>query len=260
MRGLRGRAAAGFRNGGRGGGVHRSVRAPAPGPGIGRPRGQRRRRDLPVQGPRDDRPGPRRPAAAELPRRPRDRPLPVLDDRLHDLGERPAHVPARAAAGRGHRPQRQSRQHPRAAHPARGRPRPPRRDHRHGAPDHAPRRRAGRRYRRGAPAAPAPGARRLHPGRARQGPDHRHARPARLPAARPGPHPGDRHGHRRRAVGHGGEPRRLGAVVRDDRPGHRRRRVRARRRARRDGHPRIRPRAALGPVRARRLPRCASSR
>ena len=44
--------------------------------------------------------GPRRAAAAVAPRRPRDRPLPLLDDRLDGLGERPAHVPARARAGR----------------------------------------------------------------------------------------------------------------------------------------------------------------
>ena len=31
---------------------------------------------------------------------PRDRPLPLLDDRLDDLGERPADVPPRAAPGR----------------------------------------------------------------------------------------------------------------------------------------------------------------
>ena len=133
--------------------VDRPVRPPAPRPGIGRHRGQRRRRDLPVQGPRDDRPGPRRPAAARLPRRPRDRPLPLLDDRLDDLGERPADVPARAAAVGRDRAQRQPREHPRAPRPARGRPRPPRRDDGHGAPDDAPRRRAGGRHGRGAAAA-----------------------------------------------------------------------------------------------------------
>ena len=49
------------------------------------------------------------------PWRPRDRPLPLLDDRLDGLGEHPADVPARAAAAGRHRPQRQPRQHPRAA-------------------------------------------------------------------------------------------------------------------------------------------------
>ena len=52
--------------------------------------------------------------------------------------------------------------------PARGRPRPPRGDHRHGAPDDAPRRRAGGGHGRGPAAAPA-------------------ARPRRLLAARPRP-------------------------------------------------------------------------
>ena len=62
---------------------------------------------------------PRRAAAAEPARPPRDRPLPLLDDRLDGLGERPADVPPRPAAGARDRPQRQPRQHARAARPAR---------------------------------------------------------------------------------------------------------------------------------------------
>ena len=54
-----------------------------------------------------------------LARRPRDRPLPLLDDRLDGLGERPADAPPRPAAGARDRPQRQPREHPRAARPAR---------------------------------------------------------------------------------------------------------------------------------------------
>ena len=168
---------------------HGPVRAPAPRPGVGRRRGQRRRAADALQGPRDDRPGPRRAAAPALPRRPRDRPLPLLDDRLDGLGERPADVPARAAPGGRDRPQRQPRQHPRAARPARGRPGPARRDHRHGAPDDAPRRRAGRGHGRGAAPAPAARPRRVLAARPRRAPGHRHPRPARLPAARPRPHP-----------------------------------------------------------------------
>ena len=212
--------------------------------------GQRRRRDLPVQGPRDDRPGPRRPAAPGLPRRPRDRALPLLHDRLDDLGERPADVPARAAATGRDRPQRQPREHARAPDAAGGWPRPPRRDDRHGAADHAPRRRACGGHGGGAAPAPAPGPRRVLAARPRQVEDHRHPRSARLPPARARAHPGRRHGgERRRSLGARRRARRLGPVVGDDRPGHRRRRVRARRRGRRDGDPRVGPGAALRALR-----------
>ena len=50
----------------------RPVRAPAPRPGVGRPRGQRRRAADALQGPRDDQHGPRRAAPAE-PARPASR-------------------------------------------------------------------------------------------------------------------------------------------------------------------------------------------
>ena len=63
--------------------------------------------------------------------------------------------------------------------------------HRHGAPDRAPRRRAGRRHGRGAPAGPAPRPRRVQPGHPRPAPGHRRPRPARVPAARPGAAAGD---------------------------------------------------------------------
>ena len=63
-------------------------------------RGQRRRAADALQGPRDDQLGPRRAAPAEPPRPARDRPLPLLDDRLDDLGERPADATASGRAGR----------------------------------------------------------------------------------------------------------------------------------------------------------------
>ena len=47
-----------------------------------------------------DQPGPRRAAAAEPARPARDRPLPLLDDRLDGLGERPADLPPAARGGR----------------------------------------------------------------------------------------------------------------------------------------------------------------
>ena len=49
------------------------------------------------------------------PRRPRDRPLPLFDDRLDGLGERAADLPVRPAPGARRRAQRQPRQYPRAA-------------------------------------------------------------------------------------------------------------------------------------------------
>ena len=100
--------------------------------------------------------------------------------------------------------------------------------------------------------APAARPRRLHAARARSGSHHRHPRPARLPAARARPDPRCRHGRwRRRSLGGRRDERRLGPLVRDDRPRHRRRGLRPRRRAGRDGHPRAWPRAALGPIRDR---------
>ncbi len=174
----------------------RAVRPPASRPGIGRAGGQRRRAADALQGPRDDQHGPRRAPPAEPPRRPRDRPLPLFDDRFHDLGERPADVPARSAPGPRHRPQRQPRQHPRPADPARGRPRAPAGLDRHGAPDRAAGRRAGGRHRRGAAAGPATGPRRVQPGHPRRAAGHRRPRSVRLPAA--GPRPAAAHGRTRR--------------------------------------------------------------
>ena len=63
----------------------------------------------------------RRAAAAVAPRRPRHRPLPLLHDRLDGLGERPADLPAGTPARPRDRAQRQSREHARAARPARRR-------------------------------------------------------------------------------------------------------------------------------------------
>ena len=163
----------------------RPVRAPAPRPGVGRSGGQRRRAADALQGPRDDQHGPRRAPPAEPARPARDRPLPLLDDRLDHLGERPADVPPRAAPGARDRPQRQPRQHPRPARAAPGRPRPPAGVDRHGAADRAPRRRAGRRHGRGAPPGPAARPRRVQPRRPRRAAGHRRPRPVRLPAARP---------------------------------------------------------------------------
>ncbi len=90
---------AGSDDGGGGGRRPRPVRPPAPGPGVGRPGGQRRRTADALQGPRDDQHGPRRAAPAEPARTPRDRPLPLFDDRLDGLGERPADAPPRPAPG-----------------------------------------------------------------------------------------------------------------------------------------------------------------
>ncbi len=229
----------------------RPVRAPAPRPGIGRAGGQRRRAADALQGPRDDQLGARRAPAAEPSRPAGDRPLPLLDDRLDDLGERPADLPAGPRPGARHRPQRQPDQHPRAAHPAAWRPFAPARLDRHGAADRADRRRARGRHGRGPAARAAARPRRLQPGDPRRAPGHRRSRSVRLPAARPGE---DARADRRRrpryrpVVGrrHGG---RLVPVVRDRRARHRRRRLRPRRPARRDGHPRARPGAALGPLR-----------
>ena len=82
--------------------------------------------------------------------RPGDRPLSLLDDRLHALGEQPADVPPGAAADGRDGPQRQPRQHPRAARAAARRPDAPDRHDRHGAAHRAPRRRTRRGPRGGA--------------------------------------------------------------------------------------------------------------
>ena len=108
---------------------------------------------------------------------------------LHGLGERPADAPPGAAPRARHRPQRQPRQHARAARPAPGRARTAPREHRHGAPDRAAGGRAGRGHGRRPAPGPAPRPRGVQPRDPRRGPRHRRARPARVPAARPGPPP-----------------------------------------------------------------------
>ena len=97
-RAVRRRAAGADR--GRGHRRPRAVRAPAPRPGVGRSGRQRRRAADALQGPRDDQHRPRRASPAEPARPARDRPLPLLDDRLDDLGERPADATASGRAGR----------------------------------------------------------------------------------------------------------------------------------------------------------------
>ena len=150
-----------------------------------------------------DRPGPRRAAPAEPPRPAGRRPLPLLDDRLHGLGERPADAPPGPPAGARDRPQREPRQHPRAAGAPHRRAEPPPRDHRHGAPHGAPRRRAGGRHRRRPRPRAAGRPRGVQPGRPRRAAGHRGARPPRLPAARPGAPAGGARG-----AGAVGRPRR----------------------------------------------------
>ena len=136
-----------------------------------------------------DRPGPRRAAPAEPPRRPRDRPLPLLHDRLDGLGERPADAPPRAAAGRSRSGTTATSSTPASCSAQlRGRPRRLPATHGHGAPDGAPRRRAGRGHGRGARSASCRAVRGAYsPGRPRRAARHRRPRSARLPAARPGP-------------------------------------------------------------------------
>ena len=231
----------------------RPVRAPASRPGIGRAGGQRRRAADALQGPRDDQHGPRRAPPAEPARPARDRPLPLLDDGFDDLGERPADVPARAAPGARDRPQRQPRQHARPARAAQGRPGAPAGLDRHGAADRAPGRRAGRRHGRGAAPGPAARPRRVQPGRSSTSGGSsacaiRSASGRWSSGACPRSTPSDGDDglwHGDDAVG------RLVPVVRDGGPRHRRRRVRPRRPAGRDGHPRAGPGAALGPLRRR---------
>ena len=238
------------RDGGRLGRRPRPVRPPASGPGIGRPGRQRRRPAHGLQGPRAHQQRPRRAAAAVAPGPPRDRPLPLLDDRVDGLGERPAYAPPRTAPGARHRPQRQPRQYPGAPRLAGRRSGPPAGLDRHGAPDRPPGRRAGGRYRRCAHPGPAPHPRCVQPRRPRRAAGHRRPRPARLPAARPRPAP--RAGALRRpaaAVGRRRGRRRLVPLVGDRRARHRRGRVRPRRAAGRDGRPRGGPRATLGPIR-----------
>ena len=243
----------------RGGGrrLDRAVRPPAPRPGVGGRRRRGRRPPDDLQGPRDGGPGPGRAADPVAQGRPRRRALPLLHHGLDGLGERPAHAPARAAARARHRPQREPRQHPRAPRAAGRRSHPPPREHRHGAPDRAPRRRAGGRHGRRAAQGPAARPGRVLAGGPRHRAGHRRPRPARLPAARswgasrsPGTATpslwGDDTG---------------GWILASETAGarHHRRGVRARRGARRDRGPGAGPRAGQRPVRRGAPPRCACS-
>ena len=128
-----------------------------------------------------------------------------------------------------------------------GAARPPPRQHRHGAPDRAPRRRAGRGHGGRAAPGPAAGARRVQPRDPRRAAGHRRARPARVPAARP--RAGCRFPAATRPGLWGDDTGRLDPRLGDRGARHRRRRVRARRGARRDRGPRARSRAGLGPLR-----------
>ena len=208
----------------------RTVRPAAPRAGVGRDRGERRHQHPRLQGPRARGPGVQRGHAHDPARRPRDRAHAVLDDRVHDLGQRAAGLQDRRRALRRPGPQRQPREHGRDRHGARlaghG-------DHRLG-PGHDAARERGPRHRRpgggGAPrpADPAGGLQlRVH-GRAvglrRPGPARRPAAVDRAPAER------------------------VRGRVRDLRPRHRGRRVPARRRAGR-ARPDRRPRAAQRAVR-----------
>ena len=223
--------------------------APAPRPGVGRHRRQRRRATDALQGPGPDRPGPRRAAPAEPARAAGHRPLPLLHDRLHGLGERPADLPHGPRPGHRRGPQRQPGQHPRAAVAPGGRQVAPAGHDGHRAADRAPGRRPVRR-RRGGPqerAAARPG--RLLAGHPRREACHRRARSVRLPAPGPGPPRARRGRPAGHAFGRLADQLRVG--------GHRRRRRdgRARRRAGRDRDPRGGQGAGLGPL--RRGPRAA---
>ncbi len=107
-------------------------------------------------------------------------------------------------------------------------------------------------------AATRPGG--VQPGRPRRAPGHRRPRSVRVPAARPRPPAARRRvrlgrspvGWRRRGCG-------LVPVFGDGRPRYRRRRVRSRRAAGRDGHPRTRTAARAPCASPRRRPRCACS-
>ena len=85
---------------GRGDRGARPVRAPAPRPGIGRARGQRRRAADALQGPRDDQLGPRRAAAAEPPRASSRSPTAATRRPARRSGRTPSR---RSGSGRGGR-------------------------------------------------------------------------------------------------------------------------------------------------------------
>ncbi len=93
----------------------RPLRAAAPRPGVGRHRGQQRPPDPGLQGHGPGLPGLRRDHARLAQGPPRDRPLPLLDDRRQHLAERPADVPPHRRRLDRAGPQRQPDQHRRAA-------------------------------------------------------------------------------------------------------------------------------------------------
>ena len=97
---------------------------------------------------------------------------------------------------------------------------------------------------------PAAGPRRVQPRDPRRAQGHRRPRPARLPAARPGP-AADPQRRRRRPGPVGRRHGRLDPRLGDGGARHRRRGVRAGRRAGRDRRARAGPRARLGPLRGR---------
>ena len=179
-----------------------AVRAPAPGPGVGGRRRLRRGAPDDLQGPGHGRPGPRRAADPVARGRPRGRALPVLDHRLHGLGERPAHAAPRARAGRSPSATTGTSSTPASCSTSSqgGRGRLPASTDTElltalladePADDTVDALRQG----------PAAGPRRVQPRRARRAARHRRPRPARVPAARPRPAPAPRRRGHARACG-----------------------------------------------------------
>ncbi len=102
----------------------RALRPAAPRPGGRRHRRVRRRAHRGLQGPGPGQPGLRRAGAVLVEGPPRGRALPVLHDRLHHLGERPADLPHHRGRQRHRaRPQRQPGEHRAAARRGAHRPR-----------------------------------------------------------------------------------------------------------------------------------------
>ena len=210
-RGMRRVRRLGTRRGRRQADLLRALRAAAPRSGGRRHRRLRRAAHRGLQGPGPGEPGLRRAGAVLAARAPGRRPRPVLHDRLHHLGERPADVPHHGDRQR-HRPgaQRQPGEHRRAArrgHDAaqrrRERPRRHAGQHRLGPGLRAARRIRRRHRGRGVrDAAAAPAARRVLAGLRGRADPLRRARPARRPAARARP-PGARLGRRQRDGGAG---------------------------------------------------------
>ena len=89
----------------------RPLRAPAPRPGVGRHRGERRRDDHRRQGHGPRHAGVRRAPARAARRPPLDRARPLLDDRLEHVAQRAAGVPVGRRRRLRARPQRQPHQH-----------------------------------------------------------------------------------------------------------------------------------------------------